>query len=845
MSKADLKRWCEEILPHHITWKGDDGTTRSPLREDKNPSFSVSLEGRCFNDFATGDKGTFSELAGRLGVNPPPWEGPGHRASGAPRKKEDSPVEDKKIEEARRTWGSGSPAPADHPYLVAKGIFPHGCRMETGGQYDGWLLVPGRSIETGEVVSVQRVTYRKDDRNKWDKRHQGPKKGTVWACGDAPKGSPVILTEGHATAASVKEIVGEGYQVLCVFGTNNVKPIAEAIRRRSPDRQIVIATDGDAPGEKALKETAKAVPGVLRCTPDKGIDWNDAVVQRGIDEARRDFMDRLNTSKAVAEIKALAEEERREVKAVSIGDIWDTEYPATKWAVNQLVPAGLSILASPPKRGKSWLVLQMALAVSEGYSFLGQTTTQGPVIYAALEDTPRRIQDRTKGLSMRRPSDTLSLVFDLPPLDHGGMEELARLILEKNPSLVIVDTWGKVKPSPEKGLNAFEADYKMAGPLKKLADKTETAILLVHHLKKGAKGEDIESMSGSMGLPAAADALIFLKRGEGEDRAKLDRQGRDLDETDSIPLLWDRPGWRRATSQELFVEEAESLPEKEAAIIDFFEEMNCPLSPAQVIRGLNERPGTIKAGLARLVEKGLLIKVGRGVYELPQGEKKGSSRDLFLATSATSATFATPATFATLPGAEEESCKDTGKVAKGDSLATFDKPCDINGWDGESCKVAKVADPAPTRDPHPSCGNALSVSELSRLMDESVEDILIGLDDLNKCREENGLPPALEVDRGTGQVALLARSPDGDLPDDLDDEEDEELEVVEEIPEEVPPEEEPTRENPSPCGDPEEDVRAPGPPDDPPEYQTDDPEYLNSLECLEHLENLEGEVMSW
>jgi len=130
-------------------------------------------------------------------------------------------------------------------------------------------------------------------------------------------------------------------------------------------------------------------------------------------------------------------------------------------------------------------------------------------------------------------------------------------------------------------------------------------------------------------------------------------------------------------------------------------------------------------------------------------------------------------------------------------------------------------------------------------MGESEEEILIGLDDLNKCREESGLPPALEVDRGTGQVALLARSPDGDLPDDLDDEEDEDLEVVEEIPEEVPPEEEPTKENPSPCGDPGEDVRAPSPPDDPPEYQTDDPEYLSSLECLEHLENPEGEEMSW
>ncbi|MCF4141310.1 MULTISPECIES: helicase-related protein [Dethiosulfovibrio] len=42
----------------------------------------MSLEGRCFNDFATGDKGTLSELAERLGENPPPWDGPGIRALG-------------------------------------------------------------------------------------------------------------------------------------------------------------------------------------------------------------------------------------------------------------------------------------------------------------------------------------------------------------------------------------------------------------------------------------------------------------------------------------------------------------------------------------------------------------------------------------------------------------------------------------------------------------------------------------------------------------------------------------------------------------------------------------------
>lgn len=750
MSKEDLKRWCEGNFPHPIKWTGDDGLTRSPLREDKNPSFSVNVEHRCFNDLGTSDKGTFTELAERLGVDPPAYDGGNsHRASKAPRKEEVKGAEDEKIEKARRLWDAGSPVPVDHPYLAAKGIAPYGCRVDS----KGWLLVPGYDVVTGQLVAVQAVAPAQGTDGKWQKLHNGPKKGIVWPCGDAPKkDSPVVLVEGQSTAASVKEILGEDYQVLCTFGCNNVKGVAETLRDQSPDREIIIATDGDKAGEDAFKDTAKAVPGVLRCLPDKGIDWNDAVAQRGIEEARRDLVDRLKTSRAVAEIKALAEEKRREVKAVSIGDIWDTEYPATKWAVTQLVPAGLSILASPPKRGKSWLVLQMALAVSEGRSFLGQTTTQGPVIYAALEDTPRRIQDRAKGLSMRRPSNALSLVFDLPPLDHGGMEELARLILKENPALVIVDTWGKVKPSPEKGLNAFEADYKMAGPLKKLADKTGTAILLVHHLKKGAsKGEDIESMSGSMGLPAAADALIFLKRVEGEDRAKLDRQGRDLDETESIPLLWDGPGWRRATSEEVFVQETETLPEKEALIIAFFEDMGVPLTTAQVAGGTNEKPDNVRKQLSRLVDKGLLIRKARGLYQLPQEEEKRDVvDDLFSVTSVTSVTSVPLVTSVTsLRDGERDN------VTESDFLVTFDNSSNTNGSETERDNVTNVTSFSPppqkktsadlngeggesnkaTEDPSP-CGESLS--DMARRVGATEEELIEGIRELNDFRASHG-----------------------------------------------------------------------------------------------------------
>jgi hypothetical protein len=43
-----------------------------------------------------------------------------------------------------------------------------------------------------------------------------------------------------------------------------------------------------------------------------------------------------------------------------------TQFPEPRWAVPDLVPVGLSFLAGRPKVGKSWLALQMAIAVGTG-----------------------------------------------------------------------------------------------------------------------------------------------------------------------------------------------------------------------------------------------------------------------------------------------------------------------------------------------------------------------------------------------------------------------------------------------------------------------------------------------
>ena len=85
------------------------------------------------------------------------------------------------------------------------------------------------------------------------------------------------------------------------------------------------------------------------------------------------------------------------MEAFSAADLLALTLPEPKWAVAGLLPAGFSVLAGKPKLGKSWLGLDIALAVALGGVALGSIhVSQGDVLYLALEDTTRRLQTRIR-----------------------------------------------------------------------------------------------------------------------------------------------------------------------------------------------------------------------------------------------------------------------------------------------------------------------------------------------------------------------------------------------------------------------------------------------------------------
>lgn len=127
----------------------------------------------------------------------------------------------------------------------------------------------------------------------------------------------------------------------------------------------------------------------------------------------------------------------------SVADLLSADFPEPKWAVPGLLPSGLVVLAGRPKLGKSWLSLQIAVAVGTGGMVLGRKVDRGKVLYLALEDNPRRLQDRL-GKQKSPTNADVDFHFEWPALvdkfGKPGTDLLLDAITTKGYNLVIIDT---------------------------------------------------------------------------------------------------------------------------------------------------------------------------------------------------------------------------------------------------------------------------------------------------------------------------------------------------------------------------------------------------------------------
>ena len=175
-------------------------------------------------------------------------------------------------EEAGVVWKASKPAPSDHPYLVKKGVKPHGLRV-----HEGALVIPMR-----DGVELHSLQFIGPDGHK---RFLigGRVAGCYFSIGGA-KGPALCIAEGYATGASIHEATG--YPVVVAFNAGNLLPVAKAMRKRFPELHLIVCGDDDAetpgnPGRTKATEAAQAVSGAVsfpsfgEARPSGLSDFND------------------------------------------------------------------------------------------------------------------------------------------------------------------------------------------------------------------------------------------------------------------------------------------------------------------------------------------------------------------------------------------------------------------------------------------------------------------------------------------------------------------------------------------------------------------------------------------
>jgi predicted ATP-dependent serine protease len=308
----------------------------------------------------------------------------------------------------------------------------------------------------------------------------------------------------------------------------------------------------------------------------------------------------------------------RPVTSWTADELMAMSFPEPTWAVPGIIAEGVNLLAGPPKVGKSWLSLNLGIAIAGGHPALGSIDVEpGPVLYLALEDTPRRLQSRMrKVLAGRRAPSALTLDTYCPALPAGGVDYIAGWLGEHTDArLVVIDVFTKVRGMPPGGVSAYEADYAAIGHVKRLADGYGVPVLLVHHVRKAASDDFLTEVSGTNGLAGAADAVLVLKRGRAEADGVLHVTGRDVTENDyAMTFDADAGAWRLLDGPA----EDHLMNDTRAMIARFVREHLDGRKPKEIAEALQLNPNTVRQTCTRMAADGQLHAGTGGTYYPPK-----------------------------------------------------------------------------------------------------------------------------------------------------------------------------------------------------------------------------------
>jgi AAA domain len=217
--------------------------------------------------------------------------------------------------------------------------------------------------------------------------------------------------------------------------------------------------------------------------------------------------------------------------------------PEHRWLIESLwADEAVGIVGGEPKCGKSFLALDMLVAVAAGVPCLRrfQPARRGPVLLYAAEDALHLVRTRLEGICHAARISLAELpihVITAPTLRldvADDRQQLQATIAAVRPILLVLDPFVRLHRIDE---NASSEVAPLLAYLRELQRRFALAVAVVHHARKGAHALRAgQALRGSSEFHAWGDSNLYLRR--IEDRLLLSMEHRAAPSQSGLPLAW-------------------------------------------------------------------------------------------------------------------------------------------------------------------------------------------------------------------------------------------------------------------------------------------------------------------
>ena len=186
------------------------------------------------------------------------------------------------------------------------------------------------------------------------------------------------------------------------------------------------------------------------------------------------------------------------------------ERPSMEWLVHGVLPkAGIAAIYGDTKSGKSFLAIDLLLAVAEGREWFGYQTEAVSATYLALEGQAG-VSQRVLAYSVSRgqPSERFKVITqDFSLVNPENLNELAACLVQsgRQGGVLIIDTLARAAAGLDE--NASKDMGQVIEAASKLQSLVGGLVILVHHTGK----TDKKGPRGHSSFMAALDAAFLVE----------------------------------------------------------------------------------------------------------------------------------------------------------------------------------------------------------------------------------------------------------------------------------------------------------------------------------------------